>query len=100
MKILEFNSIGGASGDMILAALIDLGADEKVLQARLNSLGIEPFRLDVRRSVFDGLRGVQVRVRIGAEATAPEVAVSSAHDHAHNHDHKHDHDHEHAQPHN
>ncbi|NLF22602.1 MAG: DUF111 family protein, partial [Lentisphaerae bacterium] len=27
MKVLSLDSVGGASGDMLLAALIDLGAD-------------------------------------------------------------------------
>ncbi|MDP1709857.1 MAG: DUF111 family protein, partial [Candidatus Komeilibacteria bacterium] len=38
MKIIYFDSVGGASGDMILACLLDLGADLKKIQAGLKKM--------------------------------------------------------------
>ena len=37
MTGLQFDSVGGASGDMILGALVDLGVDVKALQAKLEA---------------------------------------------------------------
>ena len=37
MKILSLDSVGGASGDMILGALADLGADLGRVEARLRA---------------------------------------------------------------
>ncbi len=109
MKILEFQSVGGASGDMILAALIDLGVSRDELQARLDTLGLEPFAIEAERGVFHGLRGTQVRVRVGDAAISVHPAGRhhghrvDAHDHTHAHDHAqahadtqaHDHPHAH-----
>ena len=38
MKVIRFDSVGGASGDMILGALIGLGADADILNRELISL--------------------------------------------------------------
>ncbi len=65
MNILEFQSVGGASGDMILAALIDLGVSRDELQKRLESLDIGRFAVEAVAGVFGGLQGVRVRVRTG-----------------------------------
>lgn len=64
MNHLHFDSIGGASGDMILAALIDLGAPRDELQRRLADLAIGPF--EIRAAPFEdhGLRGRQVVVQV------------------------------------
>lgn len=64
MNILRFDSVGGASGDMILGALIDLGADPGALRAELRSLGIESFELDAQVTAADGLRGTRVTVTV------------------------------------
>jgi hypothetical protein len=64
MKILQFEMIGGASGDMILGALIGLGADAKRLQRELSSLPIEPFEIEVRPFQGDKLHGTQVAIRV------------------------------------
>ncbi len=62
MKILAFDSIGGASGDMILAALVDLGGDADALERDLASLGIGPFRLEHGRAMTSHLAGTRLRV--------------------------------------
>ena len=64
MKILQFDMIGGASGDMILGALIELGADAKRLRQGLSSLPIEPFEIEATPFQGDKIRGVQVAVRL------------------------------------
>jgi uncharacterized protein (DUF111 family) len=39
----------GASGDMIVAALLDLGADKEVLLSGLKSLNISGYRIEISR---------------------------------------------------
>ncbi len=71
-RILWFDSVGGASGDMILAALIDLGADAAALNAALESLGAAHIRIETHPHSDHGLHGLRVHVE--------------AHEHAHGHD--------------
>lgn len=63
MRILRFDSVGGASGDMILAALLDLGVERKALLAKLNTLKIGKFSVETRRVTEDGLTGTRVNVK-------------------------------------
>ncbi len=79
MNILEFQSVGGASGDMILAALIDLGVSRDELQKRLESLDIGRFAVEAVAGVFGGLQGVRVRVRTG-DAVPGDAPLIPAHD--------------------
>lgn len=77
MSILRFDLIGGASGDMILGALLDLGADGASVEAQVNALGMGRVRLDVVRECRHGLTGA----RLSVEA----VDHGHAHPHAHGH---------------
>jgi uncharacterized protein (TIGR00299 family) protein len=52
----------GASGDMLLGALIGAGADLAVLQAAVDALGTEPVRLTARPVTRSGLAATQVEV--------------------------------------
>lgn len=83
MRILSFDTIGGASGDMILAALIDLGVDAASLERDLASLKIGPFHLHAERGLSAHLAGTRVEVHAEPEGRA----------HAHHHDHDHEHGH-------
>ena len=49
MKILYLDCQSGISGDMTLAALIDLGADIVYIREQLEKLPIEPFSLSVKQ---------------------------------------------------
>ncbi len=62
MNHLHFDSIGGASGDMILAALIDLGAPRVALQRRLAGLKIGRFEIRTTPAGDHGLHGLRVEV--------------------------------------
>jgi uncharacterized protein (TIGR00299 family) protein len=65
---LHFDSVGGASGDMILAALIDLGVAPAALNDALAGLGAGPIRIEAERVEERGLQGTRVTVRVPAEA--------------------------------
>jgi len=71
MKTLRFDSVGGASGDMILAALTAAGADLDTVRSRLASLKLEPFKI-VKEQVADhGLQGIRIRVAVPEHDHAP-----------------------------
>ena len=91
MKILKFDSVGGASGDMILGALLGLGVNRDALVQDLRALGAEHFDITLHPFQSHGITGVQAAVR----AEEPH----HHHDHDHDHDHHHDHGHEHTHGH-
>ncbi len=70
MRFIRFSSVGGASGDMILGALADLGADLGRVAARLQAALPDPFELTVEETGSHGLHGRRVTVRIPAAAHA------------------------------
>ncbi|MBI2440351.1 MAG: DUF111 family protein, partial [Lentisphaerae bacterium] len=57
MKHLHFDSVGGASGDTILATLLDLGVSRDDLQQELGSLKIGPFEIEASPARDRGLHG-------------------------------------------
>jgi uncharacterized protein (TIGR00299 family) protein len=64
MRILYYDCFAGISGDMNLGALIDLGVDAGYLSAELEKLGIEGFRLSVKRDQRKGIYGTKADVVI------------------------------------
>lgn len=66
MNILQFDSVGGASGDMILAALIDLGVSRDELQAVISRLPCEPVTIETEPVTDQGIRGLRVQVHAPA----------------------------------
>lgn len=80
MKHLHFDSIGGASGDMMLAALFDLGVSRDDLQCQLAGLPIGPFEIEAASINDRGLRGTRVHVRVAHEgADHPHAPAHSPH---------------------
>jgi len=63
MRIAYFDCPSGASGDMVLGALVDAGCELGVLESALASLGVEGWRLEARAVERGGLRGTQLVVR-------------------------------------
>ncbi|MDP9233130.1 MAG: nickel pincer cofactor biosynthesis protein LarC [Actinomycetota bacterium] len=64
MKALYFDCFSGASGDMILAALLDAGAPEGRVRENLETLGLSGWSLDVMQVQRGGLRSTRAEVRI------------------------------------
>ncbi len=63
MKTLFFECDTGISGDMTLAALIDLGADVTTIRDAIDSLGLAGVSLSVETIVKAGFRATQVKVK-------------------------------------
>lgn len=114
---LYLECASGISGDMTVAALLDLGADQSVLEHVLNSLPIDGFTVKVSRVKKAGLDVCDFNVILEQEnhdhdmeylhpasdtvpaprtdASAPEHASHQAHTHPHGHRHTQEHGHAH-----
>ena len=64
MKAAYVNAIGGASGDMLLASLVDCGLDIEALSATLNMIGLSDFQLEPHLEDRQGVNGTYLDVQI------------------------------------
>ena len=48
-RVLHIDPISGAAGDMLIAALLDLGVDESFLRAQITATGLDGYRLEIGR---------------------------------------------------
>jgi pyridinium-3,5-bisthiocarboxylic acid mononucleotide nickel chelatase len=64
MLLAYFDCFSGISGDMTLAALIDLGLDQDYLKEQLATLGLEGYSLNIRRSSRRGFSGIRFDVEV------------------------------------
>lgn len=67
MRTLYFDCFSGASGNMILGALIAAGVDVAALHSELNKLGLPEFELKVSKADRSGISAVHVDVVIPDE---------------------------------
>ena len=76
MKIAYFDLIAGASGDMMLGALVDAGLSSERLQADLAALNLQGFELRTRRVRKNGFSATKVDVIVSDDVTErrlPEI---------------------------
>ena len=109
-KTLYLDCSSGISGDMTVAALLDLGASEQHLREALSSLPAHGFNVAVTRVRKSGLDACDFDVRLDAAHENHDHdmawlyghldASDHEHGHAHEHEHEHDHTHEHEHAHN
>jgi pyridinium-3,5-bisthiocarboxylic acid mononucleotide nickel chelatase len=65
MRLAYFDCPSGASGDMILGALVDAGAPFEALSRELAGLGVAGYRLERREVIKAGFRATKVDVALG-----------------------------------
>lgn len=70
MTILYIDCSSGVSGDMMLGAFLDLGVPERILTDGLACLGLNEFRLDIKRRQKDGVDCTDVEVVLLDEENA------------------------------
>ena len=98
-KTLYFDCFSGASGDMVLGALLDLGLPLDALRDALGSLAIDHGTIAAERVLRAGVAATKFRLLESfAQAPVPRPQVQHAHAHpGHPHHHAdHDHDRGHA----
>ena len=112
-KTLYLDCSSGISGDMTVAALLDLGASEQRLREALSTLPAHGFDVAVTRVRKSGLDACDFDVRLDAahenhdhdmawlfgHLDASDHEHGHGHEHAHVHDHEHDHEHAHDHAH-
>jgi uncharacterized protein (TIGR00299 family) protein len=62
MRIAYFDCFSGASGDMILGALVDAGVSARGLRAEIDKINLPGIRLRIRKVLKRGVAGTQVIV--------------------------------------
>ena len=80
MTLIYVDAFAGASGDMLLGALLDAGADEQALRRHLGTLPVTGYDLDVRPEVRHGLRVTRAEVRIGHEGKHDHRGLAAVHE--------------------
>ena len=97
-KTLYLECTSGISGDMTVAALLDLGASEDALRSALATLPVHGFEVAVSRVKKSGLDACDFDVRLDAahENHDHDMAwlygdAGAAEGHAHGHGHEHEH---------
>ena len=81
-KLLYLEGASGISGDMTVAALLDLGVSREKLDAVLKSMNLEGFEYQVSRKSSYGIAGTDF-----------DVILHDHHHHEHEHEHGHHHEH-------
>ncbi|MBR3570557.1 MAG: DUF111 family protein, partial [Oscillibacter sp.] len=99
MKALYFDCATGISGDMTVAALLDLGADEAALRRMLDSLPLEGVTTNIKRVKKAGLDVLDFDVILPEDNRDHDMEYLYGHERGHEHEHHHDHDHEHEHEH-
>lgn len=98
-KTLYLECYAGISGDMTVAALIDLGVDPLSLQACLKTLPLDGFTTRVSRVKKAGIDACDFQVVLDEENHDHDMEWLHGHDHDHTHEHESDHDHGHEHEH-
>lgn len=107
-KTLYLECYSGISGDMTVAALLDLGADREVLKESLKSLPVGGFRTEITRVKRSGLDACDFSVILEQDnhdhdmeyLHGSEKSYTGHYEHSHevNHEHHHGHTHSHEHP--
>ena len=110
-KILYLECGTGISGDMTVAALLDLGADQEKLLKVLEGIPGHGFKVQISRVKKSGIDCCDFNVILDEEHDGHDHDMEylyghlegegehSAHAHSHDHDHEHHHDHDHHHDH-
>lgn len=98
-EMLYIDAQSGISGDMFVAAMLDLGADQNVLEKALSSLPLDGFRTVISRVRKSSIDCCDFTVLLDASVENHDHDMAYLHGHEHGggreHEHEHSHGHEH-----
>lgn len=95
MRIAYLDCFSGISGDMLLAALVDAGANRETIERELRKLPLGNFRMEWKTVVKKGVSSLKLDVideeleKLKALKTLPVLNIGHHHDHSHDHGHHH-----------
>ena len=101
-KTLYLECFSGISGDMTVAALIDLGVDHSYLLNALDSLNLKGYEVKISRVNKSGIDACDFNVVLDKAHENHDHDMEYLHgagQHGHHHDHEHEHGHEHPHEH-
>ena len=98
-KSLYLECYSGISGDMTVAALLDLGADQRVLEDVLGSLPVQGFEIKVSRVKKSGIDACDFDVILDKEIDGHDHDMEYLHGQGHEDGTRHGQGHEHEQGH-
>lgn len=89
MKILYYDCFSGISGDMNLAALIDIGVDKDYILKELLKLNFNDYKIEIEKDSRKGIQGTKVNVILNKSNEYQSIT----HKHENNKEFKHFHEH-------
>ncbi|TAM72855.1 nickel pincer cofactor biosynthesis protein LarC [bacterium] len=92
MRIAYVEMVGGAAGNMLAGAFVDLGVPLEALETQLRTIPVDGWRIETSRVVKHGIAATYLDVIVPGEDPPYE---HREHGQDHDHDHGHDHDHHH-----
>jgi uncharacterized protein (TIGR00299 family) protein len=98
-KALYFDCASGISGDMSVAALLDLGADKKMLLDTLDSLKLSGYKIEISEVEKSGIAACDFNVLLDKEHENHDHDMEYLHGDNHEHSHAechHEHEHQHS----
>lgn len=91
---LYLDCSSGISGDMMVAALLDLGADAGVLTETLASLPLDGYSIKISRVTKSAIDACDFDVILDEAHDNHDHDMAYLHGHEHSHEHGHDHEHD------
>ena len=93
-KKLYLECYSGISGDMVVASLLDLGADEELLKNTLATLPLSGFKIEIKRVKKSGIDACDFNVILDEKHENHDHDMDYLHGH-HHHEEEHSHKHHH-----
>lgn len=98
-RILYFDCFAGISGDMSIAALIDLGLDPETVIREIEKLGVKGYNIEIKKVNRFSISGTDVTVHLDGDAECIHEHQGDHTDHETNHRHSNHTDPEHNHSH-
>ncbi|WP_027399273.1 nickel pincer cofactor biosynthesis protein LarC [Anaerovorax odorimutans] len=90
-KILYFDCFAGISGDMTIAALVDLGLDEKKVIEEIKKLGVRGYEIEIKKVNRFSISGTDVKVVLNGDINCEHYHHDHSNDEQNNNHHHHHH---------